>query len=770
MAQAPESAAGDPVIQEVVVVAQKREQYARDVPVAISVFDSNDIRDSGMETLVKLTDLHPSVSFETAQSFQRSSLKIRGIGTIGNTRSFEGAVGVFVDGAYRPRSGMVLSDLLDIDRIEVLRGPQSTLYGKNTVAGSISLYSARPGFDALYGDLEVRAGNLDYIGFKGSVNAPVTDSLAFRFAGSLDERDGTFVSPDNGDSYDTVDRYGFKAQMLFEPQDDLRLHIVADRSESDAHCCWGSAISVNGPTTPLIDVYSSLNGLTLVQAPDAERTRAQSLNTLPGEKIEDSGVVATIDWDLGGKSLKSVTSVRDWTHSQIDADADFVGADLFTLWEPASIKVRSQELSLTIPLRESDDLLVGVYFAEEEYRSTRYVENGSDADNYLNALISAAEGSLACLPPVIALDCLFPTGVSALLDDGEFSSEYYYQDGTTLAAFAHGTFAISDTVRIVSGLRYSEEDKDGGVDNLFWYDSAIARAALAAAGVPDDGTPRNGLDLIGTVYSPSFADATGQDEVSGTFSVQYSPGDSLMFFAGYHRGYKAGGINLFREGVVTNATTYKPEFAESVELGLKGSYWRNRGRFDLSVFDTDFTDLQINFFSGLDFRTENTGKSRTRGLEIDTQVRLTDSLEFALAVTHLDSKFLEIRNPSIAYLIGRDTPRAPDWASVMSLDYDRSLTANLDLFARFMLAYTGAHYVGSEVPGEEKVGGYSIYDASLGIRSNEGNWELVAWCSNCTDKTYRTIYFNTTFQPGTYSSYLNLPRRYGLTLRAHFGT
>jgi outer membrane receptor protein involved in Fe transport len=344
------------------------------------------------------------------------------------------------------------------------------------------------------------------------------------------------------------------------------------------------------------------------------------------------------------------------------------------------------------------------------------------------------------------------------------------QDGRAAAAFAHGTFGITDTVTIVAGLRYSEEQKDGGVDNFFWYDSPIVRAALAAQGIPDDGTPRNGLDLIGTVHSPSFTDSIRDNELSGTASVQYAPTGGLMLYAGYHRGYKAGGINLFREAVVTNATTYKPESAESVELGLKSGFWRDRASINVGLFDTDFTDLQINFFSGLDFRTENAGTARTRGVEIETRARISDAIDIQFAATHLDARFVEIANPAISYLVGRDTPKAPSWAAVLSMTYDKSITGNLDLFGRAMLDYTGKHYVGTEVPDERMVGSYTIFDASIGVRSRRSGWELSLWCSNCTDETYRTIYFNTTFQPGTYSAYLNSPRRYGLSLRARFGT
>jgi iron complex outermembrane recepter protein len=759
---------GQRVLEEIIVVAQKREENIQDIPISVTAMSALQIEQSGMQDIVKLTELDPSVYFDTAQSFQRSSLKIRGIGTIGNTRSFEGAVGVFVDGVYRPRSGMALADLLDIDRIEILRGPQGTLFGKNTVAGAIGLRSSRPDPSQATGRGELRLGNFDSRFFTGAFNLPVGDASAVRLAGTYNKRDGSFVSPDNGDTYDAVDRFGLKAQFLIEPSDSLEVLLIADHTESDANCCWGSAQVVNGPTAPLIELYSTLNGLTFPLAPDAERNRSQSLNTSPREKVLDSGITAAVRWDIGGATLKSVTSWREWEHSQINADADFVPADLFQLSEPAQIDTASQELTLTLPLRDTDSLLLGLYLGREEYRSSRSVQTGADADDYLNSLISADLGSVACTPPLTALDCAFPTGISALLDDGEFTTEDYFQDSDSLGIFAHGSFALAPSLRLVAGLRYSLEEKSGGVDNRFWYDSALVRAALESAGVPDDGTPRNGLDLIGTVYSPSFTSSVSDETVTGTLSLQYFQHDTLMYYGGYHRGFKAGGVNLFREGVVSNATSYLPEFADSLEAGVKTTYLDGRAQSNLSVFFTRFTDLQINFFTGLEFRTENTGSAETQGVELENHFQVSDELLIDFSLTYLDARFKKMDDPFLSYLVDRQMPRAPEWAGVLTATYTKPLTGRLDLFIRGMASYTGSHFVGTEVPSEEKVGSFVIVDTSIGITSLEQGWDLLVWCSNCGDQSYRTVYFNTTFQPGSFSAYLNQPRQYGVTLRARF--
>jgi iron complex outermembrane receptor protein len=759
--------ASDSALEEIIVTATKRPRYIEEVPIAITAITAASIQQSGLLTLQRLTDLHPSVKFDQAHSYQNASLKIRGIGTFGVSRTFEGSVGVFVDDVYRSRSGMALFDLLDIEQIEIMRGPQGTLYGKNTVAGAITMHSTPPDTQSHAGQLEIRAGNLDSRYVAGNFNAPFGNEAAVRVAGLFHERDGSFTSPDTGAEYDAIDRYAVKTQLLFKPAENLALRLIADYGKSDADCCWASAQVVNGPTSPLIAAYGGLHGLTFVPAPQSEADRSVSMNTVPREIIEDGGLTATLDLQLSNRvAMKSVTAFRQWNHEHIGADPDFGPADLFVLNEPADIDNFSEEVSFTV-VKGATNLLLGVYYATEDYTGWRSAETGSDADNYLNSLISASLGATGCAPPFVAAGCVFPSGIAALLPDGEFTHENYRQDSDGYAFFAHSSTVLSDRFDLDAGLRYNVEHKDGGVDNTYWYDSAIVRAALAASGVPDDGTPRNGLDLVGTRYSPSFQESTRDDQWTGVLALEYNPSRNLMAYGSYQRGYKAGGVNLYREAVLTNTTVYEPEVGDNFELGLKASYLEGRARTDVSIFTSKFSDLQINFFDGLNFRTENAGEARSRGVEVEQHLRVSQGLTANFWITYLDSRFTSIDDPFLSYLAGRDTPRAPDWAGVAEGVYERPLQGGASIIARAMLSYTGEHYVGADVPTEQKVDSYVIGDASFGVRTAKG-WEATLWCTNCADETYRTIYFNSTFQPGSYNAYLNAPREYGVTVRKTF--
>jgi iron complex outermembrane receptor protein len=755
-------------LEEIIVTATKRPRPIEDVPVAVTALTARMIEESGMQTLQRLTDLLPSVKFDQAHSYQNSSLKIRGIGTLGVSRTFEGSVGVFVDDVYRSRSGMALFDLLDIDQIEVMRGPQGALFGKNTVAGAILLHSVRPSSRETGGQLELRLGNLSETYLSGTLNAPLGNRGAMRFAGLYHERDGSFRSADTGAQYDATDRYAFKSQFLLNPTDGLNVLVIADYSKSDADCCWASAQVVNGPTAPLIAAYGSLHGLHVAPAPLAEDDRSISLNTVPRETIEDTGVSATVTFKLtDALTLKSVTAFRDWKHNHIDADPDFGPADLFVLNEPADIKNVSQELDLTLVTGRTN-LLFGFYYGGENYTGMRSVKTGSDADNYLNALISASLGATTCVPPFSSLGCAFPTGIAALLPTGEFTRENYLQDSDNYALFAHASTVLSEHFDLDAGVRYNVERKHGSVDNVYWYDSAIVRAVRAANGIPDDGTPRNGFDLVGTEYSPSFEQSTRDEKWTGVLALEYHPSADVMMYGSYQRGYKAGGVNLYREAVHTGTTTYAPEVGDGYEIGLKAEYLHHLASTDVALFSAEFSDLQVNFFDGLNFRTENTGEARSRGVEIEQHFRINDAWRTDFSVTYLDAKFTTISEPFLSYLAGRDTPRAPDWAAVAQATYEKPLRGGRSFVARAMASYTGKHFVGADVPSETKVDSYVIADASIGIRDTAHGWEAIAWCTNCGDETYRTIYFNSTFQPLSYNAFLNPPREYGVTLRKTF--
>ncbi|ARN75125.1 hypothetical protein BST96_13975 [Oceanicoccus sagamiensis] len=256
--------------------------------------------------------------------------------------------------------------------------------------------------------------------------------------------------------------------------------------------------------------------------------------------------------------------------------------------------------------------------------------------------------------------------------------------------------------------------------------------------------------------------------MTGSLALNYRLSDDIMAYTSYSRGFKAGGINLFREAVLTDTTHYDPEYADSYEIGLKSQYWQGRASSNIALFYTEFSDLQVNFFDGLNFRTENTGKARTQGVELENTLLFTEQWTMDFAVTYLEATFESLDNPQLDYLLDRDTPRAPDWASVLGINFNQQLSANLKIKARASLSYTGDHYVGADVVGEEKQDEYLISDLSISLQDQADSWAVTLWCKNCDNQDYRTIYFNSAFQEGSNNAYLNAPRQYGATFSMKF--
>ncbi|WP_372810155.1 TonB-dependent receptor [Litorivivens sp.] len=781
-------------LEEVVVTAQKRSQSAQDVPIAITAMSADSMREAGVFDVSDLTDVNPSISFDTGQSSQNSSLKIRGIGTVGNGRTFEGAVGVFIDGVYRSRSAMALQDMNDIAGLELLRGPQGTLFGKNTVAGALSLTSSKPDSEAFGISAEMLSGNFDKRYATAAVNMPLGDRSAVRVSVVSNRQDGFLHSRQQGNrTYNQTDRISGKVQWLFDVTDTLESWLILDYSKSDAGCCWGSVQVVSGPLTQDLKYYAGLRGLEFYTADYAEDRRLTNNNADSEELREDIGLTWKLDWALESMDIRAVTGVRRFTDEQVRGDADFGPAHILTLSEPAEIDFWSQEVNVSTQWG-AVDIVAGIYYSEETFESNRIFESDTDSNNYASFLVTRAAAQMAgysgstapvCRPPGMTLGCtaLFATigGPVGFTSFDLFPAErgvkiiedHYYQDSTSAAIFIHTQTDFENGFTLVAGLRYSEDRKQGGYDQVYWYNSELAQAIIASGliGDPPSGdasTPRNALDLNTIYNSPSFYDEYESSVVTSTLSGQYRFTDDIMGYLTFSKGYKAGAVNLFQEAANLNNTTYEPEYARSWELGLKTRYWDSRAQTNIALFDTQYENLQINFFNGFNFFTQNTGEALSRGIELENTVQFTESLRAELSITWLKAEFSDLGNApeAVRHLDGRQTPRAPDLSAVAAATYSRPLSANAGLYGRVAASYSGEHWASPDTPDEPTQGPYTLWDAALGFQYYGGTeWDVSLFCKNCLNQTYRTIYFAAPVQEGSYNAYLNEPRQIGLSIK-----
>jgi len=487
----------DEVTDEIVVTATGRAAAIQDVPLAVTAVSGQQLENSGVNDLRDVTQVAPSLQMGTGQSNSSGTIaRIRGIGTGSDNPGFEGAVGIFIDGVYRARAGAALADLPELERVEILRGPQGTLFGRNTSAGAISVITAGPGFEpgmyleGLYGS------ELEEFGLKAGINAPITDNFAVRLDGSLREREGYITDFNSGDDLNTTNRGAYRAQALWDISPDASLRVIIDGSQSDEVCC-GVTPLVYGSTQGAINTIVS-GGVPTAPTATTIATRpidldARTMTVTPGrgygEETEETGISAQLDWDIGGMNFTSITSSRNWQATR-DQDVDFNFLDIAYRDDlEVSFNNFTQEFRLQ---GEAGRLnwLVGAFYGNEILKSTDRIRVGAQSNLYTNtatigntdafvpgagtgcelydfvpgatfpSIFQCAAGLLGNAPVALAVN---GTNGGYLLPasngQGQQNDRWRVETQST-SLFTHNEFNISDDLILTVGLRYNIDEKD----------------------------------------------------------------------------------------------------------------------------------------------------------------------------------------------------------------------------------------------------------------------------------------------------------------------
>lgn len=639
---------------EIVVTAQGRAQVLADVPLAVSAISAETLQQSGATDIRQLNQVAPSLLVSSTGSEANGSARIRGIGTVGDNPGLESSVAVFIDGVYRSRSGIGLNELGEIDRIEVMRGPQGTLGGRNASAGLIHIFSKAPS-PTFSAGAEATYGNYDQIRLSGYLNAPLGDTLAARVDGVYVKRDGFYHDVVNDRDINDRNRYFVRGQLMFEPSSDLSIRLIADYTKRDEECCAATYISrsmnpyIGGLNDPaqnnIVRVLNSLG------QPAAAFTEGYSRDVYvtPGRSYkgttEDWGGSMQIDWNLGGATLTSITGYRDYSSDQ-GSDTDYSYVDI--LYRAADgnssrrFKTFSQELRLQgTAFSETLDWLIGGYYANEDLEVTDNLRFGSQYGRFatcrlvsgsaLSPLYSpTSAGCLAARPAAFgAASLLIYTAIDRLdgINDRGSTLDTYNQNSRNWALFTHNIVHVAKGLDLTLGLRYTNErkkfDATFGNDNVACTQnqaSILALRANAALTAVVDGIL--GLSCQGNstaeLNGVSINDERKEDEFTGTAVISYKPIDDLLLYGSYSRGYKAGGFNLDRSALkvpilpfggqagaqaLVGNLQFDPETVNAFEIGLKYS----TGPFSLNIaaFRQEFKNFQLNTFNGTVFLVQN---------------------------------------------------------------------------------------------------------------------------------------------------------------------
>ncbi len=816
---AADTTAGNREVEEIIVTAQRREQSLQDVPIVVTSVSGQLLQDAGVRDIKDLTVLTPGLMVTSTTNESVTSARIRGVGTVGDNPGLESSVGILIDGVYRPRNGVGFGDLGETQRIEVLKGPQGTLFGKNTSAGVINIITKSPEFD-FGATSEAVIGNHGQAGFSTSITGPFSDTLAGRLYVAARARDGfqdtmTAFGPRPGDD-GNQNFYTGRGQLLWK-SGPLSARIVADYTKRDEDCCLGVNV-VNGPFSAVVNGVGALTGRgpgVLSPADPEQRLTFANRGTL--QKIEDKGVQAEVNWDLGGMALTSVTAVREWDilNSQ---DIDFTTLDI--LYRDANggyfrkFNQISQELRLAGET-EKAVWLVGGFFSKERLKSGEQQIQGSQLELYLDQMFRAASapGTQVQLRGIAAITGR-PLGANA--PPGVSQDDRYKQVSDSYAAFANVSYKLTEALELTGGIRFTSERKD--VDSYYANGPAVV-SSNGAGGACSLLAINTAAVLAGSLTAPNAtlarlyagyycrpgADSaynnlvtrqeSKEDKFSGTAKAAYRFSPDLMTYVSYARGYKGGGFNLDRVRVQTVATnpsgiglpltdtSFAPEYVDSYELGAKTSWFGRSVLFNAALFYQKYENFQLNGFDGIGFTVTSIPKVVSRGVDADLIWRTPlDGLSIQSGVTYAETQYADARpaSPSFALpsaanptggglyrLPGSRVSFAPLWSGSVSGTYEQDIGALL-MRANVTAKYTSTYNTGSDLLPSKTQGELTLVNARLGLSSADERWTVEVWGQNLFDKTYFQVAYDGPLQPNQVNAFLGAPRTLGATLRFRY--
>ena len=801
---ATEAADDDNVI---VVTASKREMTLQETPIAVSVTSAEQIEQSQTRDLLDLQTLVPSLRVNQLQSSANTNFIIRGFGNGANNAGIEPSVGVFIDGVYRSRSAAQIGDLPNLQRVEVLRGPQSTLFGKNASAGIISIVTREPQFD-FGGSAELSYGNFNAIVAKADVTGPINENMAFSLSGNLNKRDGYVRDLNLGIDNNERNRWGVRGQLLIEPSSDLKFRFIADYDKIDENCCSVVNI-VDGPTGNAI---RALGG----QVVSNDRFgNTNSLNFPSINEIENYGVSLQANWALDSIDVTAITSYRG-VRSFSDQDIDFTSADIVQRSEGRGVLD-----TYTLELRAASDFdgpinfLVGGFLFKEDIETNGALEYGADFSGYADLLTggqySALEPTLRFLVPGI------PAGTFGGQGQGRLTNFLYENEAISL--FGQLDFAITDSLTFTVGGNYTNDKKaviQNNVSTDVFSGIDLVQAGVAAgvpATVAADPNFNPFLALRGLQFIPPFLNfpnavedgRTEDNDLSYTFRLSYDFPDNVSVYATYATGFKASSVNLSTDSrpfpadfipgspfqspppasspirdaglAVTNLSTgsrfAEPEEAEVYEVGVKGQ-WPGFA-FNLALFDQTLNGFQGNVFTGTGFILGNAEQQSVRGFEFDSSISPIPDLTFTAAVTYLDAEYDSYAggsafNPATlgvvpTNLTGRRPAGIPEWNVVIGGTYDLVFDSGEVLTFHADFLHESNTQIAEGLPQFRRE--VNQLNGSISFALNNG-LELAIWGRNLTNEVYNTTVFPAVAQGGSLNGYRNFPRTYGGSVKFKF--
>ena len=732
-------------LEEIVVTAQKREESLQDTPVAVSAFTASAIQEKGIDDISEVASFTPNLVFDTTSPISGLSsgavVFIRGIGNTDFSLTTDPGVGTYVDGVYMSRSAGGVLDVLDVERIEVLRGPQGTLFGRNTMGGAISITSRKPA-DEFQGSAELTAGEFDRLDARVSVDLPLSDQVRATLALSEKNRNGFVDRVLVGDMLGDENKFAFRASLVFEPSDNLDFQLSYDFTKIDEQSA-GSTLAGFTPGAGTVGYALATFGDIGAGLADL----SQYITNGSDDITYATGETGT-DLDINGFSLISVYRGANfemkYTAAQRKTDGGFYRdpdnsphAITETLNPDYEHDQISHELQLTgAGFNGRLNYVAGLYYFEED---------GTD-----NVFVPV-------FLPTPDLAVGFPAAITNRAQ----------VDNNSRAAYLQATWALTETVSLIGGVRQTRDEKDFIYTQYIGADIQGNPLPFFPGAVDENGVFRPGLAPI--VGNGSGTAGDSFSETTFRFSIDARLTDSALLYYSFSQGFKSGGFVLRYVEAVADVRTFQPELVDAHEVGFKWQGLDDRLRLNAAAFYSDYSEVQVTFFDTLGGPiTANAGTVDIKGLEVELTALLNDRLLLDIGYGYADAGYTKI-NPISGLSLTLDESatlvNTPENTFNFGAEYTLPAGSN-ELALRVDYAYKDDIFNDSQNSPFLFQEAYDTLNASVRYAFGE-TLELVAFAENLTDERFIES-GDSNFGLGFHEANFNRPREYGVTVRYRF--
>ena len=715
-------------LEEIVVTATKRVQSLQDVPIAVNAFNADTIEVAGINNAGDLAILTPALNINVNTNPFAARMIIRGVGTAQTDPALEPSVGLFIDGVYLGRTGLGMSDLTDIERIEVLQGPQGTLYGKNTNAGAISVITKKPNFEKSEGYVEASVGNYSMNKLTASASGPLTQNLAYRLSGNINQRDG-YYDNSAGVDFNDADDWNIQGKLQWEATESLSILLSGSRVERDTTCCGADAVQTESVNNEL--VAQSLS-------PDSNDPYDYNVQSNADNRfaMESDLLSMTIDYDAGWGAIKSITAWNDYSY-RVDQDPDRSELDILTLSnDKFSGDSFSQELRFTASPTDNVDYMLGAFYLEQN------TKRGGDAPFVFIGDDIITIGSQQDLP--------FPLPFNFLVQPGDSLTVDMNQDAETIAFFGQGTWHIGDQWHITGGLRWSDEEKKSDLFSQT-YSTAFSNQVLGASF----------LDSVSTPIDATLERSS--DNVDWMLSAVLDISDDSMVYASAGTGTKSGGFQT------VNGTADDREFDDedttTYELGIKSTLLDARLRINAAAFYSEIENFQAQrqLETGLGTYVSNEAKVETSGVDFQVEAAPMPNLVLSAGLLYMH-KYQITDGPEK----GADLPFTAEFSGTVAATLVFPL-GDGGIYWRTDYSYMDDHttnVASATQLRDEDYDNRNLINSKLGWRND--SWNVSVWGKNLSDDKYAMQTVLPFLVSGMEAYFLAPPRTFGATVRYTF--